>query len=174
MTDTIRTAAEEGLLDDVTQTHSRNKVWVLILELAPTDKQKSVTPSPSHSLMDAKHLYSTSTSNKRLTKQFFFFYFRQSVSTCTGHHSVRHTAYLVSQAPLQCVAMETACQIRAQPIGWMTEIVTISNTSHQTVMNVVASHETHLAPLVANFSCCIRQPGPVPPRTHVPVSSNTL
>ena len=75
MTDTIRTAAVGGLLADVTQTHRRNKVWVLILELAPTDKQKSVTPSRSHSLMDAKHLYSTSASNKRLTKQYFFFIF---------------------------------------------------------------------------------------------------
>jgi len=53
MTDRTRTAVVEGLLDEVRQTHRRNKVWVLILELAPTDKQKSVTPSPSHSLMDA-------------------------------------------------------------------------------------------------------------------------
>jgi len=75
MTDTLRTAVVEGLLDDVTQTHSRNKVWVLILDLAPTDKQESVTPSPSHSLMDAKHLYSTSASNKHLTKQYIFFSF---------------------------------------------------------------------------------------------------
>jgi len=53
MTDTTRTAVVERLLDEVTQTHRRNKVWVFILKLAPTDKQKSVTPSPSHSLMDA-------------------------------------------------------------------------------------------------------------------------
>jgi hypothetical protein len=75
MTDTIRTAVVEGLMDDVTQTHRRNEVWVLILELAPTDKQKSVTPSPSHSLIDAKHLHSTSASNKRLTKQYIYIYF---------------------------------------------------------------------------------------------------
>jgi len=79
-TDTIRTAAVEGLLDDVTQTHRRNKVWVLILELAPTDKQKSVTPSPSHSLMDAKHLYFTSASNNRLTKQYIYIFFFSKVS----------------------------------------------------------------------------------------------
>ena len=39
MTDTIRTVVVEGMLDDVTQAHRRNEVWVLILELAPTDKQ---------------------------------------------------------------------------------------------------------------------------------------
>jgi len=151
-------------------------VWVLILELAPTDKQKSVTPSPSHSLTDAEHLYSTSASNKRLTKQYFFL-FRQSVSTCTGHLPVRHTAYLVPRAALQCVAMETACQIRAQPIGWMTEIVTIRKTSYQTIMKVLASRlRPRHTPCTASSKLFLlyTQPGLVPRRTRVPVSSNTL
>ena len=73
MAGTIRTAVVEGLLAVVTQTHRRNKMWFLIIELAPTDKTKSVTLFPSHSLMDVKHLYSTSASNKRLTKQNPFF-----------------------------------------------------------------------------------------------------
>jgi len=74
--------------------------------------------------------------------------------------------------------METACQIRAQPIGWMTEIVTIRKTSYQTVMTVLASRlrprHTACTAYSKLFCCCIRQPGLVPPRTHVPVSRNTL
>lgn len=138
MTDTIRTAAVEGLLDDVTQTHRRNKVWVLILELAPTDKQKSVTPSRSHSLMDAKHLYSTSASNKRLTKQYFFSFSANCshlywASLCPPHSTPRSPGTVTVCCHGDCLPDPSTAN------SMMTEIVTIRNTSYQTVMTVLAS-----------------------------------
>lgn len=139
MTGTIRTAVVEGLLAVVTQTHRRNKMWFLIIELAPTDKTKSVTLFPSHSLMDIKHLYSTSASNKRLTKQNpFFFYFSAKcfhlywASLCPPHSTPRSPGTVE-------VCCHGDCLPDPSTAHRMTAIVTLRKTSYHTVMTAQAS-----------------------------------
>lgn len=127
------------------------------MQLAPTDQK--VTPCPSHSLVIARTqsfnfgLHQTSYENVFFSGKVF------APALDIILPATHHTSFPGHRA--NCVAMETACQIRGQAARLVKSLryANLHARLHIKAMSAMSCHSKRLVPLLANVSCSARKRG---------------